>query len=223
MTTATEPAVTPAPVTPGPSPLSAWLANRKNRFTAIAGGAVVVAGLVVWLVILDGQRKEAYADRALSVAMSAAGANNLPLASSELQKVISTYGGTPAAGQAVIMLNQIRLASGQGELAITGLQEYLKTKPEPRFAVQGWGLLGSALENAKRPSEAAAAYLSASESATDTYLKAEYLTQAARAHLNDGKPDEAVKLYRRIMSDFSKTPAVGEASVRLSELTKGAM
>jgi tetratricopeptide (TPR) repeat protein len=191
--------------------------------TAIAGGAVLVVCVVAWLVILDGQRKEAYADRALSAAMSAAAANNLPLASSELQKVISTYGGTPAAGQAVIMLNQIRLTSGQGELAITGLQDYLKTKPEPRFAVQAAGLLGSALENAKRPAEAAAAYLAASESAKDVYLKGEYLNQAARAYLNDGKPEEAIKLYRRVMSDFGKTPAVGEASVRLSELTKGAM
>jgi len=191
--------------------------------TLIAGGAVLLVGIVVWLVILDGQRKQAYADRALSAAMSAAGANNLPLASSELQKVISTYAGTPAAGQAVIMLNQIRLTSGQGELAITGLQEYLKSKPEPRFAVQAAGLLGSALENAKRPAEAAAAYLVASESAEDAYLKAEYLNQAARAYLNEGKPEEAIKLYRRVMTDFGKTPAVGEASVRLSELTKGAM
>ena len=223
MTTATEPTVTPAPTPPAPNPLSLWLANRKNRMTAIAGGGVLLVIVVTWLVILDGQRKEAYADRALSAAMSAAAANNLPLASSELQKVISTYGGTPAAGQAVIMLNQIRLTSGQGELAITGLQDYLKTKPEPRFAVQASGLLGSALENSKRPAEAAAAYLGASESAQDAYLKAEYLNQAARAYLNDGKPEEAIKLYRRVMSDFGKTPAVGEASVRLSELTKGAM
>jgi len=223
MTTATEPTVTPAPAPSAPNPLSLWLANRKNRMTAIAGGAVLVVGVVAWLVILDGQRKQAYADRALSTAMSAAAANNLPLASSELQKVISTYAGTPAAGQAVIMLNQIRLTSGQEALAITGLQEYLKAKPEPRFAVQAAGLLGSALENAKRPAEAAAAYLTASESAQDAYLKAEYLNQAARAYLNDGKPEEAIKLYRRVMSDFGKTPAVGEASVRLSELTKGAM
>ena len=223
MTTATEPTVTPAPAPSAPNPLSLWLANRKNRMTAIAGGAVLVVGVIAWLVILDGQRKQAYADRALSTAMSAAAANNLPLASSELQKVISTYAGTPAAGQAVIMLNQIRLTSGQEALAITGLQEYLKAKPEPRFAVQAAGLLGSALENAKRPAEAAAAYLTASESAQDAYLKAEYLNQAARAYLNDGKPEEAIKLYRRVMSDFGKTAAVGEASVRLSELTKGAM
>lgn len=223
MTTATEPTVSPAPAPSAPSPVSLWLANRKNRMTAIAGGAVLLVAVVAWLVILDGQRKQAYADRALSAAMSAAAANNLPLASSELQKVISTYAGTSAAGQAVIMLNQIRLTSGQGELAITGLQEYLKTKPESRFAVQAAGLLGSALENAKRPAEAATAYLTASESAGDAYLKAEYLNQAARAYLNEGKPEEAIKLYRRVMSDFGKTPAVGEASVRLSELTKGAM
>jgi TolA-binding protein len=186
-------------------------------------GAALLLGLVGWLVVLSGQRKEAFAARALAGALGTADAGNLPQASSELQKVISTYAGTAAAGQAVIVLNQIRLSSGQGELAITGLRSFLKDKPDPRFAVQAAGLLGGALEGAQRFPEAAAAFESAAQVAAEPYLKAEYLNEAARAYQEAGKPDEATRLYRKVMSDYPGTPAVGEAMVRLAELTKGAM
>jgi len=222
MTSATQAAV-PTSAAPAPTPGSPWLQVRRNRILTGAALSVVVAAAVTWLVILSGQRKEAFAAQALSQAVSAADAGNLPLASTELQKVISTYGGSLAARQAVILLNQVRLSSGQTELAISSLRDFLKTKPEPRFAVQGYGLLGAALENARRPLEAAEAFLSASQAAVYPYLRAEYLLQAGRVYLEGGKAEEAAKLYRQIVTDYPKAPAFGEASVRLAELTQGGM
>jgi predicted negative regulator of RcsB-dependent stress response len=62
-------------------------------------GLVILAVLVLaaWFVVASGKRKEQFAARSLNQARAAAEAGNLPLASSELQKLISTYKGTDAA------------------------------------------------------------------------------------------------------------------------------
>jgi TolA-binding protein len=113
------------------------------------------------------------------------------------------------------------LENGQGELAIPNLQEFLRTKREPRYAVAGYGLLGSALETAKRPTEAAQAYLSASQAAEYDFLKAEYLLEAGRASTTAGKTEDAIRAYKQVTDQFAKTPANTEAAVRLAELTGG--
>jgi len=85
--------------------------------------------------------------------------------------------------------------------------------------VPAYGLLGVALENTKKPLEAAAAYEQASTGAQVDYLKADSLLSAARAYRDGGKPDQAVAAYQKVIKDYSKTPALNEAQVRLAELT----
>ncbi|HUF34788.1 MAG TPA: hypothetical protein VMN37_02505, partial [Gemmatimonadales bacterium] len=94
---------------------------------AVAGAlALVVLGLVAWFVTTSTRRKEEFAARSLNQARAAAEAGNLPLASSELQRLIETYRGTDAATEAVITLNQVRMVNGQSELAVVGLRDFLK-------------------------------------------------------------------------------------------------
>ncbi|HEX6616008.1 MAG TPA: hypothetical protein VF046_06845, partial [Gemmatimonadales bacterium] len=111
-----------------PLPAAPWYQEQKRL---LIGGliAVVVAGLVAWLLISSAHRKEQFAARSLNQARAAAEAGNLPLASSELQKLITTYGGTDAAKEAVITLNQVRLVNGQSELAAVNLREFLAKDP----------------------------------------------------------------------------------------------
>lgn len=205
-----------------PSPLSQWLQQPRNRAIA-AGGAVALIGLVVWLVVASGGRKEEFAGRALDQARTAAESGNFPLAASEFQKVITTFGGTRAAQEAVINLNQVRLINGQQELAVVNLQEFLKGGPSSEFLSPGYGLLGRALESAKRPAEAAEAYLKGAEAAEVPYLKAELLLQAGRSYADAKQPDKAIETYRRILKDLPGTPGQTEVEVRLAELTGGQM
>jgi outer membrane protein assembly factor BamD (BamD/ComL family) len=204
------------------SKFSHWLADRRNRYVVL-GGVVAVVALVTWVVLMSGRRKEAFAGRALDQATDIAESGNLPLAASELQKVITTYGGTKAAQEAVIRLNQVRLVNGQYELAAVGLQDFAKSGPAEEFRATVYGLLGRALENAKRPAEAAAAYLDASEAADATYLKAEDLMDGARAYVNAKDTAKAIDTYRRLLKDYPKSSSKTEAEVRLAELTSGAM
>ena len=73
-----------------------WYRDRNRQLAAIAG-AVVLAALIAWFTVTSGRRKQEFAARSLNQARAAAEAGNLPLASSELQKLIQTYKGTDAA------------------------------------------------------------------------------------------------------------------------------
>jgi TolA-binding protein len=199
-----------------------WYRDRTRQLVA-AGIAVAVAGLIAWFMVTSGRRKEEYAARSLNQARAAAEAGNLPLASSELQKLIQTYRGTEAASEAVITLNQVRMVNGQSELAAVGLRDFLATKPAREYAAPAYGLLGAALENSQKWSDAGDAFANGSKAADLDYLKARYLVDAGRAYREGGKTQEAIAVYREIIQKYPKTSSMTEAQVRLAELTDGKM
>ena len=199
-----------------------WYRDRNRQLLA-GGGALVVIALIAWLLVSSNRRKEEFAARSLNQARAAAEAGNLPLASSELQKLIQNYKGTDAANEAVITLNQVRMVNGQSELAAVGLRDYLATKPDPEYAAPAFGLLGSAFENARKWSDAGDAFANASKAADVEYLKARYLVEAGRAYREAGKTQEAVAAYREVIQKYPKSSSFTEAQVRLAELTDGKM
>ncbi len=148
-----------------------WYRDRNRQLAAIAG-ALVLAALIGWFTVTSGRRKQEFAARSLNQARAAAEAGNLPLASSELQKLIQTYQGTDAAREAVITLNQVRMVNGQSELAAVGLRDFLATKPAARYAAPASGLLGAALENSGKWADAGDAFTNASRAADVDYLRA---------------------------------------------------
>lgn len=213
--TRTQPAAAPTVSKP-------WYKDRQRQIV-VALVVVAALALVVWFVMASGKRKEQFAARSLNQARAAAEAGNLPLASSELQKLIAAYKGTDAASEAVITLNQVRMINGQSELAVVGLREFLASKPSEQYMTPAYGLLAAALENSKRWVEAGNAYNQASNAAEVEYLKATYLVDAGRAFREGAKPEEAARAYRAILEKYPTSPSVTEAEVRLAELTDGKM
>ena len=222
MSTPTVPTKKPAPPTIAAEVADPmlWVRGHQKLVLGIAGALVIVA-LGTWLVVETGQRRQLRAAEQLDQARSIAENGNLPLAANELQKIIETYKGTEAATEAAVTLNQVRMVNGQSELAIVGLQEFLKANPKKVYRVPALGLLGEALENAGRPAEAAEAYSSAAVDAEVDYLKAQYLLFAGRAYRNAGKPEDAIKALQKIRADYPNSTAMTEATIRLAELTKG--
>jgi outer membrane protein assembly factor BamD (BamD/ComL family) len=205
-----------------PTPKTPWYRDRQRQL--ITALAILAAAVIVgWFVLASGKRKEQFAARSLNQARAAAEAGNLPLASSELQRLITTYKGTDAASEAVITLNQVRMINGQSELAAVGLRDYLKQKPAKKYVAPAYGLLGAALENSKRWAEAAEAYSQAANTAEVEYLKASYLVDAGRSYREAGKVQEAERAYRTVLEKYPKSPRFTEAQVRLAELTQGKM
>ena len=145
--------------------------------------------MIAWFLVTSGQRKEEFAARSLNQARAAAEAGNLPLASSELQKLIQTYKGTDAATEAVITLNQVRMVNGQSELAAVGLRDFLATKPRAR--VRRTGLRAAGCRPRELPASStrrATAFMSASKAA-DAELSQGPLPAGRGAGLPRGRQD----------------------------------
>jgi outer membrane protein assembly factor BamD (BamD/ComL family) len=204
------------------APTTPWY-QRYQRALFVALVVLAAAAIVGWFIVASSKRKEQFAARSLNQARAAAEAGNLPLASSELQRLITTYKGSDAAQEAVITLNQVRMVNGQNELAVVGLREFLATKPAPKYLAPAYGLLGAALENTKRWPEAANAYSEASKAADVPYLKATYLVDAGRAYREAGRTEDAARAYRTILEKYKDSPSSTEAQVRLAEITEGKM
>jgi tetratricopeptide (TPR) repeat protein len=197
-----------------------WLEWGRQNSRKLAGAAsvVVVGAAALWLVISSGRRKEVFAQQALSQARSSAEAGNLPLAASDLSRLVERFGGTRAADEGVVLLNQIRLLQGQGPVAVTALQEFVNSRRPDYVRASAYGLLGGGLEDQGKLREAADAYRRASELAELDFLRAQYLLDAGRAYAAGGDTTEARRAFGEVLSRFGELPQSQEARVRMAEV-----
>ncbi|HKC41700.1 MAG TPA: tetratricopeptide repeat protein, partial [Gemmatimonadales bacterium] len=191
-----------------------------RQLSSWVGGIVVVgAGLFIWNLSTQ-RRSEEIASRDLQGARFAFENQNLPLAASELAKVVENYSGTNAAAEARLLLANVRLLQGQPQQAVAVMKDYAPGAGSA-YRAQAYGLLGGAFENMGRFREAGEAYENASAAARLDFMKAQFLADAGRAWTVAGDTAKAVAVYQRILKDFAKEGAATEAKVRLGELTKG--
>jgi len=208
---------------PDESPALTWLIQwvKAHRQATVAIVVVVLGGAgLLWWNAISQQRTEAVAGEHLAQARLAFESANYPLAASELSQVVENYAGTSAAEEAQLVLGQVRLYQGQPEQAIEVLTRFAP-KASAGYRAQAYGLLGAAYENAGRWREAAQAYEAGVTNARYAFLKAQYLSDAARVSILAGDTAKALAAYRTITSKYDSTPSIVEAKVRLGELTRG--
>jgi tetratricopeptide (TPR) repeat protein len=213
---------TTAPVSSKP-PLSDrfvdWVRAHRTASSWIGTIVLVAVGLFLWTQSTK-RRSEDIASRELQGARFAFESQNLPLAASELARVIENYSGTNSAQEGRLLLANVRLLQGQPQQAIDVLRDYAPGAGKP-YRGQAYGLLGAAYENLGRFKDAGEAYETGSSAARLDFLKAQMLSDAGRAWVAAADTTRAIAAYRHIVKDFPKEGAVTEAKVRLAELTKG--
>lgn len=201
--------------------LSAWAKGHSKLVSWIGAILVIAAALFVWT--LSTKRKaEDIASRNLAAARFAFENQNLPLAASELSKLIEDYSGTNAAEEGRILLANVRLMQGQPQQAVAVLKDYAGGAGRA-YRSQAFSLLGGAYENIGRPREAADAYEKGSGAAQLDFFRAQLLDDAGRAWTVAGDTAKAITDYQRVIKEFDKETAATEAKVRLAELTRGAL
>src|SRR3989475_2721760 len=163
--------------------------SHRQLTTCLAVGLVVALGLFAWS-FLTAKTAERSAGRQIAQARLALESKNYPLAASVLSQVVENFSGTSAAQEASILLAQARLAQGQTQQAIDVLQRSAP-KADKYFRAQSYGLLGAAYENALRSRDAATAYEAAAAAALYRFLRAQFLSDAARAWLAAGATAQA--------------------------------
>lgn len=191
--------------------------RRHERALTWAAGVLVVAGAVGWWTIAARGRKEAAAEQALQRAQVTLQGGDLAQGVSALNAVIDDFGGTLAAHQAVLLLNEVRLSEGQAALAAQELQRYAPSAP-PQFRPQAFRLSGVAWENTGNPARAAEAYSRAAAGTRRTLLGSRLLLDAARAYTAAGDTVSARSMLERVLEEHPDAPSAVEARVRLAEL-----
>jgi len=188
------------------------------REVAYGAAAVVIVAVAVWLYVTSEQRKQLFAAQALAAARADATAGNLPLAANDLQRLLDRYGGTRAADDAAVLLDDVLLLEGQTATAVQNLQKFV-TKGHPKdIEGSGWSLLGSGLESQKKFKEAAQAYLKVAEVAPHDFLRVQGLLDAGRVLAIAGDSAGARAAYTEVLQKYGELAQAAEARVRLGEL-----
>jgi len=188
-------------------------ANAKPLGLAVG---VVALAAVLWLVGTQwrNQRAEA-ADAALSRARQSYAQGNLPLAQTDLRRVIARFGGSSAGSQATMLLAQAYYEQGNAD---SGLRVLNEGKPSSLDRASFEALKGAGYEQEKKWAEAADRYQAAAGLSEAKVAKDRYTADAARSLTEAGKKAEAAKIWSALSKDNTSAYAA-EARVRLGELT----
>ncbi len=197
--------------------MSDWFQLHSRQVSWAAIGLVVVVG-GGWFYIRSQSLKTERADRAYSSVEQSIASGNLPLAESDLRKMITRYEGTPAAMQAELVLTQLMYQEGKYQDGIAALGKAVpKLESSKDFASSAHVLLAAGYEQTRKFAEAAAEYEAAAKSARFDADRQRYQSSAAEDYLLAGRKDDAKRIWTVLAAD-SKGTVAGEARVRLGEL-----
>lgn len=182
------------------------------------GVAVVVVALAIaaWLFMKELRERQAdRADAALNQARQSYTQGNLPLAQTDLRRVITRYGGSAAGSQATMLLAETFYEQGKPDSGLKVLNEGKAADADvPTFEA----LKGAGLEQKKEYAQAAERYRAAAAQSKERLIKDRYLADAARALTLAGNKADAAKIWSALAADQT-SPVTAEAKVRLGELT----
>ena len=188
---------------------------RANSKAISIGLTVVAAAVVIAIVARQySNRREDAAEAALSRARQSYAQGNLPLAQTDLRRVISQFGGSAAGSQASMLLAQAYYEQGKADSGLKVLDDG-KASSADRAGFEA--LKGAGFEQKKDYAKAAERYKAASDIAEAKISKDRYLADAARAFTSAGNKAEAAKIWESMTKDAT-SPFSNEAKVRLGEL-----
>jgi predicted negative regulator of RcsB-dependent stress response len=193
-----------------------WVLVHKR---AVTWGAVALAvlGAGFWFYGRSQTIKSQRAESAYFQARQSAAAGNLPLAISDLQKVVVRYEGTRAGTQAALSLAQALYDQQKFREGIETLRKAETSAPD-EFRPSIHVLQAAGYEELKDFVAAAEQYKLAAKATGFPVDKAKYEAAAARDFMAAGKIEEAKAIWTELVKDETR-PEAAEARVRLGELT----
>jgi predicted negative regulator of RcsB-dependent stress response len=189
----------------------------NDHWQHLLTGAALLAALAGGFALYErSQRnKEQAAETALLDAQRSMLSGNLPLAQSDLQKVVTRFDGTSAADRATIALAQVLFEQKKYPEGIAKLTPLADSRTEGASAQ---GLIATGYEEQGKYKEAAEHFMKAADASAFDADKANFKASAARAYMRAGDGAAAKKLWTELAAD-PNGPAAGEARVRLGELS----
>lgn len=196
--------------------MSEWFELYNKQLTwGVVGVAVVAAG--IWFYSRSQALKEEKAERALLTAQQSI-PGNMPLAESDLRKLIQRYDGTSAAFQAQLALAHAFYDENRYQDGVESLKKAMPSLSKSKdFESSGHLLLAAGYEQMRKYLDAASEYALAAKAARFDPDRQRYESAEARAYLSAGRTEMAKQIWTRLAAD-SKGTVAGEARVRLGEL-----
>jgi tetratricopeptide (TPR) repeat protein len=200
--------------------LTEWFMVHKREVTwGVTALAVVIAG--VWFYERSQSIKSQRAETAYFQARQSAAAGNLPLAISDLQKVVNRYEGTQAGTQAALSLAQALYDQKKYKEGIDALKK-AESKAPGDFKASVHVVEAAGYEELKDFTNAAEQYKQAAEATRYPAEKSDYQAAAARSYAAGGKTAEAKAIWTELSKDET-SPIAAEARIRLGELEAAPM
>ena len=192
--------------------------NLHSREVIWGGIAVVVLAGGGWFYNRSRELKAERAEKAYYTAQRSVTAGNLPLAESDLKKMITRYDGTQAATQARLQLAQILYDQGKFEDGVAELKKAAdKVGSSEDLGSSVHLLMATGLDQMNKHAEAAAEYEKAAKVARFDADRQRYMSLAASSYLTAGNKAKAKEIWTDLGKD-SKGAVAGEARVRLGEM-----
>lgn len=195
-----------------------WAWFDKNRKQVVWGAAgVVIAAAVVGIYIWLQQEKEKSAGQALSSALVAQAFSRTESPEAML-KVATSYGGTKAGAQALLLGAGELFAAGKPAEAWPQFERFLREYPAHALAAQANLGLAACLAAEGKLEEAASAY----KSLVDRFPNANTASQArfalAGIYETQGKLEPALRMFEEVAGGDLSGTLGSEAGMRAHEL-----
>jgi predicted negative regulator of RcsB-dependent stress response len=191
------------------------LLHKRGLTWAVLALVAIIAGF--WFYQRSQAIKAQRAESAYFQARQSAAAGNLPLAVSDLQKVVVRYEGTRAGTQAALSLAQAFYDQKKFKEGIGALKK-VEAKAPGDFRPSIHVLEAAGYEELKDFLAAAEQYKLAAMATEFPVDKAKFQAAAARDYMAAGKTEEAKAIWVELVKDDASVEAA-EARVRLGELT----
>ena len=192
-----------------------WL-HVNSRLVGLALAVVAVAGAGGWLYTRAQAGKELRAAQTLQRAEQSMGQGNIPLAQTDLEKLISAQQGTAGAAQGAMLLAQVHYDKGEYQKGIDALVSSGAARKE--FEAPAEALIADGYSQLGKYGDAAAHYRKAAAATRFKNDRAGYLADAARNFGAAKDTAQARQSWQEVLKDENSIFA-SEARVRLGELT----
>jgi len=207
-------------ITESPLLMNAWAWADKNRKQVVIGVVVVaVAALVTGLIIWSKKEKEVQAGEALTQALFDRMSTAANQASADgLLKVATTYAGTPAGAQAILLGAGALFANGKYQEAQPYFERFTREYASHPLVAQAKLGLAACLAAEGKPTEAAQAY----KELADRYPEANTAPQArfalAGIYESQGKLEDSLNLFEQVARADPNGSLGSEAGMRAEEV-----
>lgn len=189
--------------------------DRHRQHLAWVGLVIIVALAAVWFYMRSQSLKQEHAETAFQQAIVSVQSGNMPLAESDLKKVVARYPGTNGGAEAAMSLAKIYYQQGKFQAGIDALKTAVSTKGDMQY--EALVLQGAGYEGMSKWADAAHSYQQAAEAARFQEGKAQAQAMAARAFQAGGYKASAAKIWEALIKD-PKSGFQAEGNVRLGEL-----